>query len=685
VNFPDWREWLYSAKAFIAAMLALYIALELALPNPYWAVASVYVVSHPLSGATRSKGMYRACGTVLGAIASVLIVPACVDAPVLLTLVMTAWTGAMLYLALLDRTPRSYVFMLAAYTTPLIVLPTLMAPQTIFDVALARTEEIVLGISCASLINTVFFPSRIAPVLNAQMASLLRDAAGWASGLLAVDAPLAADHTQRNRLLMDVVAMDTLIRQLSYDSASSRQAGHAQQMRRRMTLLIPQVSALFDPLYALSRHVDGIPPGLTALVEKTTAWMRQGTQAAPETADGLRRELSMLEAALPADRRFDDALIANAFLRLGELIDLWRDCVNLQHAYAPGASGRVPDLVYRVARTIGTTRYYDHALLSFSVGSAMLAMAVAIALWVLVGWEYGASGAVLAIVACCFFAASDNPAPQVARFLYWVVVAVVFAGVYLFGILPAIHTFAGLAGVLAIPLLFAGAFTGRPQFNMSVLLFTAQVISDLGLGSAYAVEPQTFFNTSVSSVVGMVFALVWTLVAKPFGAEVAASRLARAAWRDLAALAMARKLRDNADRAARMTDRICQLLPRLGLLEDQALARMDSVRDLRVGYRLLDLQKQMRRLNKENAGPVAAVLRLVAAHYRQCGQEGRPLDPPPALRTSLDGAIRALLPLPEDASHAAVLALVGLRLAMFPELAEQDPEPVALPLWPQPA
>lgn len=59
MNMPTWREWLFSAKALIAALLALYIALAIPLDNPYWAMASVYVVSHPLSGATRSKAIYR--------------------------------------------------------------------------------------------------------------------------------------------------------------------------------------------------------------------------------------------------------------------------------------------------------------------------------------------------------------------------------------------------------------------------------------------------------------------------------------------------------------------------------------------------------------------------------------------------------------------------------------------------
>lgn len=50
---PDRHEWLHSAKALLAALLALYITLALPLDNPYWAMASVYLVirHHPLGSA----------------------------------------------------------------------------------------------------------------------------------------------------------------------------------------------------------------------------------------------------------------------------------------------------------------------------------------------------------------------------------------------------------------------------------------------------------------------------------------------------------------------------------------------------------------------------------------------------------------------------------------------------------
>jgi uncharacterized membrane protein YccC len=53
MNFPSLRDWIFSLKTFLAGMLALYIAFYFDLPRPYWALASVYIVSNPFVGATR--------------------------------------------------------------------------------------------------------------------------------------------------------------------------------------------------------------------------------------------------------------------------------------------------------------------------------------------------------------------------------------------------------------------------------------------------------------------------------------------------------------------------------------------------------------------------------------------------------------------------------------------------------
>ncbi len=90
---PPARDWFYGVRTFAASMIALYIALLMQMPRPYWAMATVYIVSSPFVGPTSSKALYRAVGTFLGAAAAVLFVPMFVQSPYVLVVVIALWTG----------------------------------------------------------------------------------------------------------------------------------------------------------------------------------------------------------------------------------------------------------------------------------------------------------------------------------------------------------------------------------------------------------------------------------------------------------------------------------------------------------------------------------------------------------------------------------------------------------------
>ena len=175
---------LFSVNCFTASVMALGIGFWLDLSRPYWSVLTVYIVSQPLAGAVRSKAIFRVIGTLLGAAFAVFTVPVLVNSPPLLSLALASWLGICLFISLLDRTPRAYVVMLAGYTAALIAFPTVNNPAQIFDVAVSRVEEIVLGILCATITHSLFFPRPVGFVLRQRLRSWLVDGDGWALDLL---------------------------------------------------------------------------------------------------------------------------------------------------------------------------------------------------------------------------------------------------------------------------------------------------------------------------------------------------------------------------------------------------------------------------------------------------------------------------------------------------------------------
>ena len=131
---------LFSVKCFAAAMISYYISLRIGFSQPVWAVTTVYLVSQPLAGAVLSKALYRLLGTFLGGAAAVIFLPAFVNEPLVLSFVLALWLGLCIYIAQLDRTPRSYIFLLAGYTASVIGFPSVLAPAGIFNTAILRVQ-----------------------------------------------------------------------------------------------------------------------------------------------------------------------------------------------------------------------------------------------------------------------------------------------------------------------------------------------------------------------------------------------------------------------------------------------------------------------------------------------------------------------------------------------------------------
>lgn len=655
---PTWREWLFSAKALTAALLSLYIALAIPLDNPYWAMASVYVVSHPLSGATRSKAIYRALGTVLGAAASVAILPLFGQQPVMLSLVISLWLTTLLYLSLIDRSPRSYIFMLAAYTVPLISLTEVNDPQHIFDVALARSEEILLGIVCASLVNALFFPSRIAPVLNARMTVLLADARTGALQMLGATGSTALDQRALHQLMIDVMGLDGMIVHLEYDAGSHLTTRHAREFRARMAMLAPQLISMGDALRQLRQEL----PEFEEYLQRVGQWL-QGEDAQLD-ADRLVERSWQLQTWLSDSHPEQHLALAGALGQIRALIDLWQDALELRRCFAQGHPEQAPMLRYRVRQLIGAPRHYDYPLLAFSALSAGVLVLLVSLLWYWSGWAHGYTGVFLAAVASCFFASQDNPAPFIKSMLVATLISTVAAAIYLFALMPNVHDFGSLAILLAAPLLLLGTFSGRPQYAGTAILLAVQTISILTIQDRYSADFSRFADVALSSAMGVTFALIWARLTRPFGTQWAARRLARSGWISLSRLALAKPKQDHDDVASKVIDRTAQLLPRLAQLADQGLALHDATRGLRLCFRLLELKRLPLQADAEQR--LQPVLLALHDYFQACARARHPQSAPDGLREQLDDGVHHLWSRDGQAAHDACLALHGLRLALFP-------------------
>ncbi|MDD2704476.1 MAG: FUSC family protein [Acidocella sp.] len=651
---PD--ELLFALKTFTGAMLAFYISCWLGLDNPYWSMATAFIVANPFAGAMRSKAVYRFFGTLIGGTAAVVMVPALVDAPVLLCIAMALWVGLCLYIALMDRSPRAYTFMLSGYTAGIIGFPSVTDPGHVFQTALTRCEEITLGIVCTTMIGTLILPRSLGPVLARRISSWVQPGVEWASAALAGDGESQPARDARRRLAVEATDTAMMVSQLAYD-ISHMQSAVRQVTRLRMYVisLMPILSSIGQRVAEL-RRIGGLTPTLQVVLARTDEWIKAGKA---EGADPLLHEIQALDHEPPD---WTGLLRASLAVRLEELVRIVHQSRQLRRHVTDGTPA--PESPALEAEYIAITRENrDHKLAFLSALSATLSILLVCAIWIETAWAYGAGAAIMVAVACSFFAAQDDPAPAIAQMLRNSASVVAGIFVYDFAILPKIVGFDGLYLVLLPAGLIIGVLVSRPATFGTGMVIGAVGATQMALSNGYDINFVKFADSSFSLLVGLGSALIITRIIRSVGAAWSADRLMRANWRDVAAAAEAGTAPDRAALTGIMMDRLGLMMPRLAAVASGAdSAAAGTLLDLRVGLNIVGLHREQWRLPLAAREGSQRIFRCVATYYR-----GNPRQPASQnLIAALDETMGALM---NDALayRAALMILSGLRSALYPD------------------
>ena len=670
------RYAVFSVNSFVAAMAAAYIAISIGLPRPYWAMLTVYITSQPLTGALRSKAVYRVLGTTLGGVAAVAIVPTFVNSPLLMAVVMAGWTGGCLYLSLLDRTPRAYVFMLAGYTCAIIGFPSVNAPGAIFDTALARVEEITLGILCATIVHTIVLPQDVGRVLGGRIAMILRDGQHWITD--ALTGRPGADSADRRRMASDLTELHVTASHLPFDTAHlPLRANTMRALENRLVYMLPLISAIEDRLAELGPRSEAI----SALLADTCAWAN-ADQDAPDQHSQAEVLIARAQALFP-DMKEEGAdwrrlLTVSILVRLQELIQTLQDGRDLaRFTEAPTRpSGRVRELLRAPQRR---RLHLDHGMAALSGLSLFTAVMICCGLWIFTAWPEGFVAAMMCAVFSSFFAAQDDPAPAILSFLIWTLLALPIAALYLFAILPAIDGFPMLCLALSPALLGIGFLMATPKWGPAGIAMLLGVVGGIAIQPTFAADMADFVNSNLAECVGVAVALCTARLMRSVGAGWAARRILRAGWRDVAALARGRRKEDVDSWISTMLDRVGLVNARIALAApEDALDAYDALADMRVGLNLIDLHAAARNLDSEGRRRVDTTLWAVAATYeqrlKQPGPDHGRQTGGAALLNAIDHAIATLsAAAPGALEMRGFVALTGLRRNLYPHAAPYAP------------
>jgi len=147
----------HGIKYALAGLLAFFIAQVLRLETPSWSVTTVFVLMlAQYVGAVAEKSVLRLIGTVVGGILGYVLTASLQQEPILYLSLIGLVVGVCTIFYGQSRAP--YAFLLCGLTTMIVASSGMADPDYSWSKALARTEEVVVGVIASLLVTAVLWP-----------------------------------------------------------------------------------------------------------------------------------------------------------------------------------------------------------------------------------------------------------------------------------------------------------------------------------------------------------------------------------------------------------------------------------------------------------------------------------------------------------------------------------------------
>lgn len=663
----DHRKLFFSISTFIAAALVLLISFAVSFPRPWWALLTVYVTAQPMAGAFRPKALYRLAGIAAGATVTIVVAPNLQNSPQLLVLCLALWIGLCIYLAVLDRTPRAFLFQMAAFSSAVICFPYLDDPANIFITAISRVEEMTVAILCVTVTHGLLQPAGVRPVIHERALSFLDDACRWTAEAFGTH-HTRLEHAHRRKLAADIVELGMIAMNLPFDRRFARATRETvTALQHRLAALLSVASAAANRLDQL-RSLHAVDAETAALVDSLIDDLRASQEIGDALDAALASRCRTLAAQRLSDSTWPSLLAANLFDRTADFIDTLHAARALVRTFGDGDAAPARDsLPAGGARRFRLAR--DHGLALLAGAATTTAIMIYCAVWILLAWPSGSATAAFAALVTCSFAAQDDPAPAIGRYLGATLMTFPLAALYLFVILPRVDGAGMLLLTLAPAFLWMGYIQADPARSARALPMFSCFIVAMGFLDRFQADFAGFVNTGLAQVGGIVTTLAVTKLFRSASTRWTAYRIVRRNWAELAKLADPHEPLDAHAWTARAVDRLGQVASRMALADTgDALHAVDGLSDLRVGRNLIRVRQRIGRGSAHARDAIEHALDEVSSLYRARACASRPVPAPAPLLRALDRAIDAATRDSAGRDDATLLALVGMRCNLFPHV-----------------
>lgn len=652
-------------------MLALYISLKIGLTHPFWAVGTCYVIATPLAGSVRSKGFYRTVGTILSGLMVIITIPLLANYRIIYVSILAGWAGLCLYISLLDRTPRAYIFMLAGYTPAIIGFPILqdaysMMASTPFLTASDRVQEIIIGLGCSSLVHSLIFPQSIGHALLQRLDLAISDAKQWA-----VDVLLGVKESKSaplyRKLAQEITELRLMATHLPFDTHNIRWTTDVVRvLHDRLASLVPIISGMEDRMTALKEGQSEVRSfDWRVLLSDIADWCERG-RSSPERARQLRSRIDQLIPETRIHAGWADILKVNFASELHMLINALEDCFRYRHQIEVGVKKGILQEIPNVPVVPNRALHADKGQALMAALGVVVSVLVTTVFWMVTDWPFGFYAPMFASIACSIFATLDNPIPALKSFFRYTLYSVPISALYLLVVIPSTHTVEMLMLVLAPFFIWGGIYMGRPASAGRFLILIMAVVGMLMLYDFGQPDLTTFINGQAAQLFGIGVAFFFTNLLRNVNIKRLVRRVVRSGWAEMAQMAKAMRPTSVAELAVRMTDRISLLAPRLAAVESSGgISSLDLMEDVRVSINMAYLLRRQDFLRQSSVS-LEPLMHHLFTYFRD--KLSRMRGNERELLIQLDRLLYQVCDLPSSTQKNEVIsALAGIRKDMFPK------------------
>lgn len=661
--------WKHVAKLLIALYAAAWLAMLFELEQPSTSMITVTLLMHPQSGMVLAKSFYRTIGTLCGCVMGVLLIALFGQQPEIFLGCLAVWIGLCAAGAVLYRNFMSYAFVLSGYTAAIVTMPVINAPTAVFDSAVMRLSEVMLGIVVSGVVADTLWPDRLRASLRATARNQFDKLVGFLRGSTLGDVPRA----QMEKINLDFVRSSVAFEDLRASAIFEDPEVRARSLGIRiLNQQFMDAATTFQSLHhfinRLLRNGDnGVAAALISLYQPLGAALATYSGAALDDIGELRTtllacrsEIDRLAAGLRAGFAGEAAV---EFDVGSELIGRLSDELA---RYASTESSLRAARVKGGGERVRFLRSNDYAVAAVTFVRTALALGAVSLFWIESAWPSGANALLIAVIFCALYAAAPTPVKRIAQLWYGFALGSVIGLVCLFGPLPRSEGFPILVAATAAPLLFGAWLTARPALAGAGLGYCVGLLNTLALSNDMSFDLAASLNAALAALIGLAFTGIAFVVVPSLTGSAWQSKRQLQRLREHVALAANAPLRGLSERLeSAQHDLLHQAAPYLAVRSDDstrflawALAVQESARML-VDLRLATTAGTAAALRRA----IDRVLRTVAQLYRRPNRTALE-NTQNALADAIDLAAAG-----DDAQSAALLRrLHALRWALRDDL-----------------